>query len=442
MKKERINTLEIIRKHILHIVGWMIVSLFAGFFYARNIPDSYSSTATLMVSSEGKSSVKNLTDEELQFNQRLATTYINLGKSSEMLDAVIKRLDLSMGSDELAQKIEITRVPETEFIRVTSTDSEAVMAVRITSAVAEEFIDVVKEIMNFKNVRVVEEASLPEKAQQKKIFLILMAFLSLGAVISTISVFIFETFFSKVKKPEEIENLLKSEILIDIPLCDNSIRENLISENFKFLRTDIHFIEKNRKDVVVVTSTIPGEGKTSVAYNYGKAEAEAGRKVLIIDCDIRRPRMHKNFGIEHEKGLVSLLKSEITLSEAIVKDVEIGLDIIPAEKIVENVTEILMEEKFLQYIKILREDYELIILDTAPITVATDALVLSEYADGVIYVVGYDMVSENELKDAHKLIEKLAVNLYGIVVNRVTKEGYDFGYYNDLHRYFAEYERE
>lgn len=225
-------------------------------------------------------------------------------------------------------------------------------------------------------------------------------------------------------------------------MIKSEIKEELLSENFKFLRANLHFIEKKEKQIVIVTSTIPEEGKSSVVYNYGKSEAVGGRQVLIIDCDVRCPKAHKNFGIKPQKGLANVLRGEITLEEAIVKDLESNLDLLPAQQFTENVTDVFMDKSIGQHLESLKKTYDLIILDTAPLTVATDALILSAYGDGIIYVVGYDMVSRSELEEAKKLIDKSGANLYGIVINRVDKKGYaggECGYYDYSHKYFTDY---
>ncbi|MGL4402158.1 MAG: tyrosine-protein kinase family protein [Fusobacteriaceae bacterium] len=225
-------------------------------------------------------------------------------------------------------------------------------------------------------------------------------------------------------------------------MIENEIMGELISENFKLLRENLHFIEKKEKEIIIVTSTIPQEGKSSIVYNYGVSEAMAGKRVIIVDCDIRRPKAHENFKVKPEKCLLQVLKGEITLEEAIVKDLETNLDLLPSQKKKENVTEIFMDKKIVECLEKLKNSYDLIIIDTAPLAVATDALLLSEYGDGILYVVGYNMVSKNELIEAKKLIDKSGCNLYGIVVNRVGKKGYtdgNYGYYDYNHKYFTDY---
>lgn len=218
--------------------------------------------------------------------------------------------------------------------------------------------------------------------------------------------------------------------------------EDQVAESFRLLRTNLHFIDEKENRVMIVTSTIPKEGKSSVASNYAMSEAIAGKKVLIVDCDIRRPRAHSSFGIEVNKGLSDVLAGEATLEEAIMKGVEHNLDLLPAKHFKGNVTEMFLSKNVAIYLEKLRTMYDVIILDTAPLTVATDAVLLAEYGDGIIYVVGYDMVTKKELEHAKKLIDRSGANLYGVVMNKVDKSGYsygNYGYYNYNYRYYNDY---
>ncbi|MGL6130376.1 MAG: CpsD/CapB family tyrosine-protein kinase [Fusobacteriaceae bacterium] len=218
--------------------------------------------------------------------------------------------------------------------------------------------------------------------------------------------------------------------------------EDQIAESFRLLRTNIHFMDEKENRVIIVTSTIPKEGKSSVASNYAMSEAIGGKRVLLVDSDIRRPRAHRSFGIDVEKGLSDVLLGNSEMKDVIMRDVEKNLDIVPANYFKGNVTEMFLSKKLSGYIDELRKLYDLIVIDTPPLTVATDALLLAEHGDGIIYVVGYDMVTKKELEHTRKLIDRSGAKIYGIVMNKVDKSGYsygNYGYYNYNYRYYNEY---
>jgi len=215
-----------------------------------------------------------------------------------------------------------------------------------------------------------------------------------------------------------------------------------LAESLRVLRTNIHFMEDKKNRIVVFTSTIPKEGKSTMAANYAMSVAISGEKVLLVDCDIRRPRAHTSFGIKVKKGMGSILLGEAKTEDVILKGVEKNLDILPSTHLNYNVTELFLGNKMKSLLEDLRKKYDLIVLDTPPIVISTDAIILSEYSDGVVYVCGYDMVSKKELLQSKKLLDRAGAKIYGVVVNKIDKKGYsygNYGYYNNNYNYYEDY---
>ncbi|WP_319204505.1 CpsD/CapB family tyrosine-protein kinase [uncultured Ilyobacter sp.] len=220
-----------------------------------------------------------------------------------------------------------------------------------------------------------------------------------------------------------------------------------IAESLRVLRTNIQFIDEKEKRTVVVTSSIPKEGKSFIAANYAMSEAIVGKKVLLIDCDLRRPRAHSSFGIDDHHGLGEVLLGEKSVEDAIVREVEENLDLLPTKHLEHNVTEVLQSKKMKSLLKELQESYDLVVIDTAPLMVATDAAILSRVSDGVIFVNGYDMVSKKELLYAKEMLSSAKANIYGMVVNKIDHSGYGYGYkshgyYNYNYKYYQDYIKE
>ncbi|ADO82167.1 CpsD/CapB family tyrosine-protein kinase [Ilyobacter polytropus] len=220
-----------------------------------------------------------------------------------------------------------------------------------------------------------------------------------------------------------------------------------VAESLRVLRTNIHFIDEKEKKTVVVTSAIPKEGKSFIAANYAMSEAMVGKKVLLLDCDLRRPRAHSTFGVEGRHGLSEVLMGERNVEELIVKEVEKNLDLLPTKPMEQNVTELLQSKKMESLVEEVQEKYDLVVIDTAPLMVATDAAILSKISDGVIFVNGYDMVSKKELLYAKEILSSAGANIYGMVVNKIDNSGYGYGYkshgyYNNNYRYYQDYIKE
>jgi Mrp family chromosome partitioning ATPase len=138
---------------------------------------------------------------------------------------------------------------------------------------------------------------------------------------------------------------------------------------------------------------------------------------------------------------------ETKVEDVIVRGVEKNLDLLPTKHLEHNVTELLQSKKMELLLKELQESYDLIVIDTAPLIVATDAAILSKISDGVIFVNGYDMVSKKELMYAREILSSAGANIYGMVVNRIDKSGYGYGYknhgyYNYNYQYYQDYIKE
>ena len=216
-----------------------------------------------------------------------------------------------------------------------------------------------------------------------------------------------------------------------------------IIEALRTLRTNLSFL--NEKEVgrkILFTSVIPNEGKSFLSSNYAASIASTGKKALLIDCDIRRPRAHESFGVKFKNGLESVLLGKVSVEDVILKDVVPNLDILPSKHITDGVTELFSSDKIDEILDSLSPHYNTIVLDNPPIAVASDSVLLSKFVDGVVVVVGYDQVAKKELEFAREMLGNAHANIYGFVVNKVDKSGLsygNYGYYNNYYSYYKEY---
>lgn len=207
-------------------------------------------------------------------------------------------------------------------------------------------------------------------------------------------------------------------------------KNNGVTKNYELLRTNLEFLEKKSNKVIVVTSTIQGEGKSSVASNYAKSEAEIGKKVLLIDCDSLKPQIHKCFNLKIKEELLDIILNKKKIEDVILKNVIKNLDILPLKNRKNNIIDTIFIKNIEYTLKELKNNYDVIILDTEPLMVSINALLLSELADGILFVVGYNMVSKKELRYSKTLIKNSKSNIYGVVINKVSKYEYFFGNYS------------
>jgi capsular exopolysaccharide synthesis family protein len=222
------------------------------------------------------------------------------------------------------------------------------------------------------------------------------------------------------------------------------IRENLITihnpmspiaEAYRTLRTNIQFSSIDKKvQVVCVTSTGPGEGKSTVASNLAVVTAQSGKKTLLIDCDQRKPRQHKVFGVTNEKGLSNLLADESTFALAVQKSGVDNLLILTAGTKPPNPSELLSSSKMKNFIGSLRSSLDFIIIDTPPLLLVTDAQLLASYIDGYILTVASGEADRDGAAKAKELLNNVNGKILGVVLNKINLNGK--GYYGYYGKYY------
>lgn len=210
--------------------------------------------------------------------------------------------------------------------------------------------------------------------------------------------------------------------------------KSVAAEAYRTLRTNIQFSSYDQEvRVITVTSSRPAEGKSTIACNMAITFAENGKKVLLVDTDLRRPTVHKKFKLPNSLGIVNVIMNMELLHEVVHHDVTEGLDIITSGVIPPNPSELLGSRKFQRFIDEMRDQYDTIILDSPPLLAVTDAQVLTTLSDGTVVVVQHGVTKKDEISQAKDLLEKVKGNILGVVLSQIPPE--DNGYY-----YYYSYE--
>lgn len=216
-------------------------------------------------------------------------------------------------------------------------------------------------------------------------------------------------------------------------------------EAFKTLRTNIEFIAATEKSKILMTlSTLAGEGKTTVSINLAIALAQSSKKVLLIDCDMRRPKVQRYLRIKSsaQYGLSTVLNGTSEYEQAIGFIDKLGIHAMLAGPTPPNPSELLAGSRCAEMFKHLSERFDYIICDTPPVSIVSDALVLSKYADGATLVVRQDYASVAQIKDAVEKLKTVDVKLLGTIINNYdekTASGYKYSY-DKYYRYGSYYE--
>lgn len=207
-----------------------------------------------------------------------------------------------------------------------------------------------------------------------------------------------------------------------------------ISEDIRTIRTNLMFTSSDEESqVILVTSSIPGEGKSFISSNLATAFAQTDETTLLIDCDLRLGRIHKIFGVSNDKGFSNLLASQsvVNCADFIKKTPIPNLYVIPRGTVPPNPSELLNSTNTKRVINFLRENFIRIIFDGVPINGLPDSLIMALLVDRVVLVTAVGYTKIDELMEAKKALEKIDANIAGVVVNRVnqTKRGKYSNYY-------------
>lgn len=206
----------------------------------------------------------------------------------------------------------------------------------------------------------------------------------------------------------------------------NNDPKSIISETIRTLRTNLQFasVDKELK-TILITSSMPGEGKSFIAANLATAFAQSGAKVLLVDCDIRKGRQHLIFNHHNQKGLSNLLLEDIKkiYKDYIIETKVKNLSVMFRGVTPPNPSELLGSEKNKELINLLKEEYDIVIFDSAPINGGlTDSLIMSTLVDGVVIVATHNETPVSVLNSTKKSLQNVSANILGVVLNRVNNK--------------------
>jgi capsular exopolysaccharide synthesis family protein len=302
------------------------------------------------------------------------------------------------------------------------------------------------------NVRVIDPAEVPRGPISPNVRADMTFAFVAGLVLAIGLAFGFEYLDNRIKTPQELKANLNVPFLGMVPslpadkrasnpLLDNGVPPNF-AEAFKSIRTNVLFstAEEGMRSLVV-TSAGPGEGKSLVASNLSLALAQAGQRVLLIDADMRRPRVHEIFGGQQEPGLSNVLSGNAKTSDAIRKSSTPGLWVLPSGHIPPNPAELLGSKRYTDFVASLGIHFDWVVLDTPPVMVVADSSIVANQASGVVFVVRADHTNRHAVRAAAEQLEAANAHLLGSVLNGVdlirNPYYYSAYYRKDYARYYV-----
>ncbi|KDR94601.1 capsular exopolysaccharide family [Peptoclostridium litorale DSM 5388] len=428
------------RKWLFFMVLAVSVAVSAVMTFYVSEPE-YSSYTTLMVNKARGDNENYIDYESYIISQKLVDTYAVVAKSETVMERTIKNLNLRVSPQKLLKKVKIDQVDETEVLKISASSTDPALAAAIANEIAQVFKEEIFRIMNDENVRVIDYAKIPAVPSKPDKILNMAAGVFFGIMGGLLVVYVLEYFDNAVRSAEDIQNGIGISVIGSVPklkmsgekgaeLVIKTSPKSPGAEAFRSIRTNMQFanIDQNIK-TILFTSSIPGEGKTLVSANMATALCGIGKKVMLFDCDFRKPRLAKVFGLSNTVGITDALMSKRDYRE-FVKETHIeNLHIMTAGNSVQNPAELLQSERIRELIRKIENDYDYIIVDTPPATAVTDASIVSTFSDAAVIVCSSGIVDIDELKRAKAQLEGVNARIMGAIFNRASEASSYYSYY-------------
>lgn len=270
----------------------------------------------------------------------------------------------------------------------------------------------------------------------------------LGLMMGVFFAFLMEYLDNTIRTKADVERHLNLPVLGAIPVFDNKATKLIsltnpkspVTEAFRTLRTNIQFSSIDEEiRTLVITSSTPTEGKSVVTNNMAAIMAQGDKKVLLIEGDLRKPRIHEHFKLSNHQGLTNILVGDKDLKDVVNRYAPLdNLYILTSGPIPPNPAEILGSKKMKDFLNKAKEDYDIILIDTPPIGLVTDSAVLSTICDALIYVVAVGQTEVDVVKHSKDLLDTVNANIIGVVLNKVPVDGRSYYKYYNYYGYYEE----
>ncbi|WP_205474140.1 polysaccharide biosynthesis tyrosine autokinase [Nocardioides sp. SYSU D00038] len=435
---------QVLRRRWLTILLIMVAALAGTSVYTFTRTPQYESSAKVFISAD----VRNASDSftaQLTITQKVQA-YATLATSTVVMERVIDELDLNLNTAQLAEKVSAEVVPETPSLEVKTKDPDPSTAQIINRTVSEQLTEYLTELETLRgssnsqiNANVTDPADFDPDAVSPRTILNLVVAGVLGLLIGIALAVAREILDRTVSSLEHVQEVTTAPVLASIAFDPAIKKQPLLTdvsgfaartEAFRLLRTNLQFLDLDHQPrCLVITSAVPGEGKSTTAANLAIALSQAGRRTLIVDGDLRRPRVAQMLQLDAAIGLTTVLVGRADVKEAIQVHEASGLHLLASGAKPPNPTEILQSRVTADLIHQLRDLYDMVIIDAPPLLPVADAAVLSAIADGAIIVTRHAKTTREQLRDAVGRLEQVGARVSGIVMNMIARRSTNNYYY-------------
>lgn len=435
--------IRILRKNWIIILVATLVGVGAAAVYSLTRTPEYESSSTIAVSTQTGGTAAEL-QQGSNFAQTRINTYVGLVTKPIVLNPVIAQLDLGTTAEQLAKNVAASAALNTTLITITVTDADPIAAAERANAIAASLTAVVPEIepqigeggspVRLTRVSDAQPALTPSSPNVPlNLALGCLVGLALGvgfAVLRTV-------LDTRVRSQRDVAQVTDRPLIGAIAFDGKAKERPLIvhadplsprAESFRALRTNLQFLDMGGRSSFVVTSSIPSEGKSTTTINLAIALADAGKKVALIDTDLRKPKVAEYLGIEGGAGLTDVLIGRVRVGDVMLPWGGRSLFVLPAGKIPPNPSELLGSQQMQTLLEVLERDFDVVLCDAPPLLPVTDAAILSKSTSGAIVTVATGRTTRHQLEYAIEALQTVGAKVAGIVMTMVPTRGPDSYY--------------
>lgn len=444
--------LHILRTRWMIIVVTVAVAVLGALAVSLLTTPTYESCSRVFVSTSGGSSVSESYQGNL-FSQQRVASYSELVTGETLAARTIDELNLDMTPGQLVSKVTATSTPDTVLLDTCVVDASPAQASNIANSLATQLTTLVRELETPEDggapaagVRLVEQAQESSSPISPKTTRNLALGAAVGLLLGIALAVLRDRLDNTIKTRARLEAVATTAVAGSIPF-DKAFKDSAIvpfgtgrsssAEAFRELRTNLQFLDvDNPPRVIVVTSAVPAEGKTTVAVNLALALAEAGHHVALVEGDLRRPRVSKYLDLIGSVGFSTVLAGQAELTDVLQPTSYEGLEVVASGPLPPNPSEMLGSEASRRVIAELRSRFDYVILDGAPLLPVTDSALLTTHSDGALVVARFGHTSEAEVTRAVGNLEKIGAHVLGAVftmmpVGRKGADNYSYYYETD-----------
>ena len=365
------------------------------------------------------------------------------------LDATLKGLqitkeDLAREANRYSRRINDAPTQERQFVSIAR--QQEIKAGLYLMLLQKREENAITLAATANNAKIIDEALADDNPVSPKRMMVYLAALVLGVGFPVGIIYLIGLTKFKIEGRADVEKLTSLPVIGDIPLADEKSgsiavfenQNNLMSETFRNVRTNLQFMLENGKNVILVTSTISGEGKSFVSSNLAISLSLLGKKVVIVGLDIRKPGLNKVFNLSRkEQGITQfLINPAVNLMDWVQpSDINKNLFILPGGAVPPNPTELLARDSLEKAIETLKANFDYVILDTAPVGMVTDTLLIGRTADLSVYVCRADYTRKAEFTLINELMENNKLPNLCIAINGLDLQKKKYGYYYGYGKY-------